>query len=250
MSGTPTLWLPESALLDARTAGQAVRCIQEWAGEWCASAQPDLPPRWEQIEPGALGFAAAYRGRGFRLTLRQDGRLALASLLLGRNLSAGDLRTAQDRAVIDYLLDKAMGALGAKLDTALPDAREAEGDCFGLPVLSASGETLMRIEAGRGLLAALALGWAGSPRRRPPLPARRPALAPQGLRLSARLGTSRLSLPQIEALEAGDVLTLDTALSAPLDALIDDVSAATGALGLIASESGIQFQLTRPATQW
>lgn len=250
MSGTPTPWLPESALLDARTAEPVARSVQTWAGEWFASARPDLPPRWEKLAPGAFGFAPVHQGHGFQLALREEGRLALASQMLGREVSENDLRTVQDRAVVTHLVDRAIAALGARLDAALPDSGEAVGAGFSLPITAATGEMLLRIEAGPAVLAALALHWAGSPRRRAPLPPRRSALASQQLRLSARLGTSRLALPQIEALEAGDVLTLDTPLSASLDALIDDAPAATGALGVLPGEDGIQFQLTRPATQW
>ncbi|HZF46235.1 MAG TPA: FliM/FliN family flagellar motor switch protein [Sphingomonadaceae bacterium] len=250
MNAAPVLWLPNDALLDARTADPVARCLQEWAGQWFAAARPCLPPRWEKLAQGAaaLGFASIYEGRGFRLALHEEGRLALASQLLGRNLAEDDLRTPQDRAVIVSLVEKSLAALGSLLDSALPEGNSAEG--FALPVTSADGELLLRIEAGAGLLALLVRNWAGSSRKRAPLGLRNTALEPQPLRLDARLGFSRLALAEVETLAVGDVLALDTPLAAPLDALIDNLPAAIGALALVPGESGFQFQLTRPATQW
>ncbi|HTN14550.1 MAG TPA: FliM/FliN family flagellar motor C-terminal domain-containing protein [Sphingomonadaceae bacterium] len=252
MSGAPIRWLPESALLDARTAEPVARCIQAWAGEWFAATRPDLPPRWERQEPETLemGFSPAFETQGFRIALREDGRVALAAQLLGRELSERDLRTAQDRVVIDHLVEEALQALGTMLGNAMPTDSSGETASFALPVHSPSGELLLRIEAGPALLTTLALGWAESPRKRAALARRKAALAAQPLRLSARIGASRLALAQIEALGPGDVLTLHTPLTAALDALIDDAPAATGALGLVPGESDFQLQLTRPATQW
>jgi len=235
MSAIPLLWLPDSALLDARTAEPVARYVQQWASEWFAAARPCLPPRWEKLAhgPATLGFALHHEGRGFRLAVHEEGRLALGSQLLGRALAEHDLRTPQ---------------VGSLLDNVLPQDNSPDG--FALPVTSADGELLLRIEAGAGLLALLARGWAGSGRKRAPLSPRSAAMGPQPLRLGARLGSSRLALAEIETLEIGDVLTLDTPLAAPLDALIDDVPNASGALALVPGESGIQLQLTRPATQW
>lgn len=250
MTATPLLWLPDSALLDARTAEPVARCVQEWAGEWFAAARPCLPPRWERLEQGPtmLGFTSPYEGRGFRLALHEEGRLALGSQLLGRGLAEHDLRTPQDRAVIESLVERSLAALGSLLDIALPQGNSAEG--FTLPVTSADGDLLLRIEAGASVLALLARGWAGSGRKRAPLGPRSPALEPQPLRIGARLGCSRLALAEVQTLEVGDVLALDTPLAAPLDALIDNMPAASGALALVPGESGLLFQLTRPATQW
>lgn len=253
MSGTPALWLPESALLDARTAEPVARCVQAWAGEWFAAARPDLPPRWErqQADSPAMGFASAYEGRGLRLSLRDEGRLTLAAQLLGRELGERDQRMARDRTVIEHLVDAALDALAAMLRAAIPaNSGDDDATAFVLPVYAPTGELLLRIEAGCGLLAALALRWAGSPRKGAALASRKSAFAPQRLRLSARIGTSRLALAQIEALGRGDVLTLDTPLTAALDALIDDAPAATGALSLMPGDGDFQLQLTRPATQW
>ncbi|OJW72040.1 MAG: hypothetical protein BGO57_01900 [Sphingomonadales bacterium 63-6] len=250
MSAIPLLWLPDSALLDARTAEPVARYVQQWASEWFAAARPCLPPRWEKLAhgPATLGFALHHEGRGFRLAVHEEGRLALGSQLLGRTLAEHDLRTPQDRALIEGLVGKALASLGSLLDNVLPQDNSPDG--FALPVTSADGELLLRIEAGAGLLALLARGWAGSGRKRAPLSPRSAAMGPQPLRLGARLGSSRLALAEIETLEIGDVLTLDTPLAAPLDALIDDVPNASGALALVPGESGIQLQLTRPATQW
>lgn len=250
MSATPLPWLPDSALLDARTAEPVARCVQEWAGEWFAAPQPCLPPRWEKLahSPATLGFTSLHEGRGFRLAIHEEGRLALGSQLIGRPIAGHDLRTPHDRAVIENLVRKSLASLGSLLEAALPKGNSTEG--YALPITSADGELLLRIEAGAGLLALLARGWAGQSRKRAPLGPRSAAIWPQPLRLSASIGSSRLALAEVETLEIGDVLTLDTPLSASLDALIDNVPTATGALALVPGESGLQFQLTRPATQW
>ncbi len=246
-------WLPLSALADARTAEPVARALGEWSAAWLAAGSLLAPPRWEGCEAAAgipAGYNSASESGSYRLLVRADATFDLAALLLGREIGERECRTPHDRAVIEHLVAVAIRALAERLGDVLRAADTPTGEWFVLPICWEGGATLLRLEARRPVLAALAADWAGPLRRTPPLSPRRSSLASHPLRLSARVGTNRLALAEIEALEVGDVLLLDTPLTEPVDARIDDAPAGDAALSLVPGEDHFKLQIERPAAQW
>jgi hypothetical protein len=171
-------------------------------------------------------------------------------MLLGREITDRHVRAKGDHAVVNALVTCATDALGSELVRLLGSPDRSDGECFALPILAEDGTPVLRIEAGRDALVALAKHWAGPVRGDKPPAAFRSALDEQRVRLAARLGSSRLTLPEIEALAPGDVLLLDTPVPEAVEAWIDEQSAAQSALTVIPGDDKLKLQIVRPASQW
>jgi len=247
-------WLPDCALASAENVEPVARCLRDWSQEWLAGGCLSAPPRWERpggMEALAFGTETLRERPGFRLLLREGGRRELLSALLGRAIGERDLRSTADRRVTDHLFTAAMEALGDRLAALLPrSAPGEEAGSFLLPISCGGQGMVLGIEAGQAVLVEMARERAGSPRpveRPEPLA---PVLGAQPVRLSARIGSSRLPLAELESLGIGDVLTLDTPIDDPLDACIEGKRAAAGALTLVPAEDRFSLQLERPTAQW
>src|SRR5690606_3646025 len=143
----------------------------------------------------------------------EGGRHALVCALLGRTIPQRDIRTVHDRAVIDHLLETALGDLARRLLVALPDNSSSSPsiDPEAVHCLTIGCGTLARalqIQLATPLLVRLARSLAGEPRPAPAPEERHAALHLQRVSLAARIGTSRLTLSELEGMTAGDVLTL------------------------------------------
>jgi flagellar motor switch/type III secretory pathway protein FliN len=255
MTGSAIPWLPDSALTDARTCEPIARCLGDWSDEWLQKPGLSTPSRWEKAQAslGAAGYETIGDGPGYRLAIRLDGELELASALLGKDIDERSLRSKADRLAIRKLADAAIDDLTRRVGQALAgrDAPEPVGDCsFALPVSCIEPFPLLRIEASQGLLAGIARRWAGSARPGSAPQEWRPALDEQPVRLSALAGRSRLLLSEVETLGIGDVLTLDTPVDALLDARIDHRSGAADALSLVPGEDGFMLKIERPPLKW
>jgi|GEM_PF-1255402 len=257
MTATAETWLPDSALADVRSAEPAARCLRDWSVAWFAHAGLVAAPRWERWEDTDAGtLSSLHQGAGFRLLMREDGRRDLAGLILGQELGDRSLRTPADHAVIEHLAARALADLGAMLGRLLtPEGETAftPDPATHLHVLAAlvdGAHPLLWIEADRRVIVRAALAWVGAARHRSAPTPFHFALAEQPIQLSARIGRSRLTLAEIDALEAGDVLPLDTPLSAPLAACIDDATAGAAALSVHAEDGRLMLQIERPASQW
>jgi len=251
-------WLPESALAGARTAEPVIACLREWSDHWSAEPLTPHSTRWRKSPPNSRlrgEFDSTSSSAGFAVQLRKKRRLALASALLGRAVEERDVRTGQDRCVIDHLVQAALGDLALRLKTALPALPDwqtplAEGGGSYLIEFGPGDAPLLRIEAAPGVLAGIARAAAGKPRERSrPHPPHR-VLESTQLRLAAMIGTSRFPLAEFEALAVGDVLTLDTPLSAPAAACLNGQRRGEAALSLVPRDDGFLIQIERPASQW
>lgn len=246
-------WLPEGALVDARTAEPLSRCLARWSDEWLRDTSLSVPARWERSGLGATdgrGFNPVRQGRGFALMLRANGQLELASALLGREVQERDIRGAADRFVVQQVVDTAISALGASVVEVMPRVESDGGELFVLPVHGTEPLPLLRIEATRPVLVAMARKWAGDARAVEPLAPRRASIDNQTLRISALLGTSRLRLAELETLGVGDVLTLDVPVRGQLNACIEHRPSADQAISLVPGEDRLMLQIERPASQW
>lgn len=246
-------WLPRSALADIRTGEPIARALEEWSTAWLARGSVTTASCWEPSDCDAetTGYVPAYRGKCHRLLVREDATLDIASLLLGRELGERECRARHDWVVIEHLVGDALTALGQilgnTLDLASGDLRE---DRFVMQIALEGDSVPLLLEAGRSALVMLATQWAGPPRRTDPLPARKLALVAQSLELGARIGASRLTLAEIDALEAGDVLLLDTPIVDPVDACIDGKPVGQGAFSLVSGDDQLRLQIERPVAQW
>lgn len=238
----PVAWLPQSALLEVRTAAPVAGVVADWSREWLSMGGLAAAPCWERCT-SAIGATVLHPPEG-------DGTLRLVGMLLGREITDRHMRTPGDRAVVQELVSCAIDALRSVLARLLGNGSVSDGERFILPILTEDGLPVFRVEAGREALVGLAKRWAGPVRPDQPPATFRSTLDEQRLRLSARLGTSRLTLPEIETLAPGDVLVLDTPVPDAVDAWIDEQAAAPSALTVIPGEDTLKLQIARPASQW
>ncbi len=252
-------WLPDSTLTGPRSAEAAARCFEDWAGDWLTEPCLMIPSRWKKCfgaNRPASDFDCASEGRGYSLHVHKSARLALASAMLGQNLSQRDIRTAQDRAVIDHLLKSAFEDLAGRIESAFQHALaerelgpEPQRKLF-LPVTCGNVQSALRLVADIELAVRL-LRESAAPARdhAPPAPVGA-ALNALDVKISARLGTSRISLGELETLAVGDVLTLEAACHSPVAACLNGQPKGEAAISLLPQEDRLMLQIERPASQW
>ena len=246
-------WLPDCALMSARSVEPVAQCFQGWAADWLVTGDITVSPRWEKSGTTFTDTQPALDRKAYRLLINNEGRNELACAMLDRSVTERNIRTPMDRAVIDHLLGNALEELSGRLDSLFPDPGDGTRPfyTFFLPIGISGGANIMRLETSARALSAIVKGWAGIPR--PAMPAPEPArsaLEGYSIGLSARLGTSDLPLPDLERLEVGDVLALDLPVENPLNALIDGKPVAASALTLLSRDDCFMLQIERPPSQW
>jgi flagellar motor switch/type III secretory pathway protein FliN len=252
-------WLPACALASPRSAEPVVRCLEAWSGDWLAAECLEPQPRWEpheKVSRNSRKFEQVASLNGFCLSISDSGKLALTCAMLGRTIPQRDIRTAQDRAVLDHLLESALDDLARRLQAALPahpshpvPALDPESGYF-LTIGCGAIARALQFQVATPVMVQLARSWAGSPRPAPALEPRQTALDLQRLALSARIGTSRLTLSELENMAAGDVLALASPIADPLTACIDGRPVGDAALSLHPQDDCFMLQIERPASQW
>ncbi len=208
-------WMPQAALRDARAARPFAACVRTWAENWFAASawtaagafDPAVTTEWSVLsdEPA------------FQLLGKPKALMELAFAVLGQQPRQG--LTDADLRFLRRLGSRAMDDLRAGVEAILPP---------GAVRTDAAAQPTWRLTIGRGQQAflAIALNQATlaavarntySPTRAPSrLSPVQGALDDLAVPLSGRIGSARLAVEQIGALEVGDLLLLDEAPNAAL----------------------------------
>lgn len=214
MTAEPQCWLPDCALTGLPTLAPIAACAAEWSAAWLGRdrLEPDLTWSAEDIEDDLVPQASR---PGFALFTRAEERLRLASLLLGRPIEPRHLRTDHDRALVERLVDRAIGDLADHIARSLPQSSNGKTSpqsnfAFSAAFrLSNGGRDILRIGTHRRFLVELAKHNAPPARARRSLDTRSSAIALQTVDLSSLVGCASLNYHELEGLEVGDVITLD-----------------------------------------
>ena len=208
-------WIPSAALRHQRAAGPFAAAVGSWAETWFATAgwtaadafDSSVSPDWSVLrDEGA-----------FQLLGKPKALLELAFAVLGEKPRQG--LTDTDLRFLRRLGSRVIDDLRAGVEAILPSGAVGMG---------APGQPMWRLTVGRGQQTWLAIALnqatlamvtrAGFSRAREKtrLSSIRDALDEVPVPLSARIGSAKLAVEQIGALEVGDLLLLDEAADAPL----------------------------------
>ena len=214
-------WLPRSALEGERAAAPFVSAVRDWTSTWF------LGPGWRPagaFSPAEAGEWSVLREDGMTSLLARPGALLdLAFAILGHQ-PRGDLTDA-DKRLLRRLASRALDDLHARIVALFPDglrklAHARGGARLALGIGSQMDEGLA-ITVDSASLAALtraAYAPSGTPAR---LSSRREAVMGETVRIEAMLGRASLAIQQIDTLEPGDIVMLDTSAGGSVQLVID-----------------------------
>lgn len=251
-------WLPESALCSDMAARDVLALVDGWSTEWLARTMLIAPRKWQVEDALPLdlaGLTEHHASPRFRLLLAPDALLRLASAIFDRELTQRDMRKPRDRLVISQVAIAAIDDLMDRL-TALfgkptgPDGSFGTARKFGLPLHLGDLATQIVIEVPGHVLVDL-VKHASPPARRATVPS--PLVrAVEGLEVAVAvsLGSSRLALGELAAMDVGDVLRLETDAEAALDINIEGTPCGRNAATVGMTQTGFALQIERPANQW
>lgn len=251
-------WLPEIALTAVEMVAPLARLLAEWSAIWMPSAKLSPGTAWyacgeaefcmrSNHVPETTDFA--------RLIPNANTNLELTSGMLDKSVEARDLRTANDRVVIDQLVARATADLSRRLEELLSAPRKAGSkaplvaSAYFLPVFL-EGKEVLTIETDRSNLVMLAKRIAGTKRSRKRPSRRHEAILSQPVKISAMIGRNRLKLSDLGKLGKGDVITLRTNMDEPLDIAVGPNCVVRQAASIISNDDGFSIQIERPASQW
>lgn len=208
-------WIPSAALRHSRASQPFAAAVRSWADNWFATAGWTTA---DNFETGVSPDWSILRDEGqFQLLGKPKALLELAFSVLGEKPRQG--LTDADLRFLRRLGGRVIDDLRASIEAILPS---------GAVGIDVPGQPRWRLTVGRGQQAWLAISLnqavltpvvrAGFPvtKGKSRLSPVRDALDEVPVHLSGRLGSARLAVEQIGALEVGDLLLLDEAASAPL----------------------------------
>jgi len=212
-------WLPDEALVAPDVLQRLDETLQVWSHRW-------FPRHVLTRRRTMFGTrqATAVAASTDCVSVRMD---VAAVQALGGEAIAADLGrlelTEGDRRVVDGFCQALLEDLVRSLDAALPGAADADPPPPGsgpvaFELAAEDGRSVGVIETSRAVLAAARLaGMRPSTRPRPELNRLRAAVGELPVRLSVRLGSAAVAVPEARRLTAGDVVILDRALDQPLE---------------------------------
>lgn len=251
-------WLPESALCGELAARDVLSLVDGWSTDWLARTMLIAPRNWQAEDALPLdlaGLTEHHASPMFRLLLAPDALIRIASAVFDRELSQRDMRKPRDRLVISQVAVTAIDDLVGRLKALLgkPAGTEAAypaGRKFGLPLHLGDLATQIVIEVPSRVLVGLVHKASCRPRQQSA-----PSLAVQAVEglevaVSVSLGSSRLALGELAAIDVGDVLRLETDAEAALDINVEGKPCGPNAASVGMTETGFALQIERSASQW
>lgn len=254
MTAEPELWLPDCAFTGLATLAPLVSCSSEWSAAWLADGtlEPDLAWTRGSIDPA---FTPQASSNGFVLFANQERRLRLASALLGRVLDSRHLRTEQDRALVNGLVDRALGDLAERIGRSFPDSTPprplSATNCeFWVALRIDNKHDVLRVATSKSTLVQVARRRAPRARARDPIGPRTHAIETQTVELSALVGRTRLSFHDLQELETGDVIALDDRADEPRDLFAGGRLSAKACVEIAANDDRLSLIIERAANEW
>lgn len=216
-------WLPKSTLQGERAALPFVTVVAEWSTAW-------FPARGWRAASAFQGAADS----GDWSVLREDSLCSLA----GRPRASNDLAfavlgqrprtdlTAADQQLLRRIAAVALDDLHKRLEALFPASlrQAAVAGTRGRMRLTigADNQPKLAVEIDLATLTSLVKAGFRAIRPRADMVQPRVAVAHERLQFEAHLGSARLSIGQIDTLEAGDIIVLDRPPDAPARISIND----------------------------
>ena len=252
-------WLPDTAAGAAAVERRFAEIVENWSAHWFARQilLPADPAASPAVEPEGLRLLRSEEG----LTLGTDAaaRRTIALLMLDAP-AAQDAGTEDDGRLLERLANSVLDDLCGRLSvgsgtpataTRWLEADEAspqeDGAAF-MAFASTPRHPLVRLSVPRSIAATLARQKQSSSTGTASLAPLAPladALRRQPVRLSAHLGSCRVTLADLVGLEPGDVLVLDTPLAEPVPLVLDGGSRA-GSCSVQQENDRLQLRVVAP----
>lgn len=247
-------WLPDCAFEGLATLAPLVACAAEWGQAWWTGTKVEMDFAWRPAGFGIDRFPQRPAGN-FGLLANEECRARLASAILGRAIEPRSLKTEQDRALVDGLVDRALNDLAVRIEAALPSIKHDRSDAVGgyelaVPLRLESGQEILRIASRRCDLIEIARRRARPARPAAPLHRRTDAIAPQAVELFALVGRATLSFQDLQGMEVGDVLTLDAEKDTRRDLLVAGRLCAKQAVAIAANDDRLSLIIEQAVNQW
>lgn len=251
----PCLWLPESGFTGPSAVEPVARALDLWSAEWLTGSRLAAPFAWERADQRDLHSHDRNGAGGIHLAPVAGGRASLATALFGVPMDERARRTVADDMLIADIIEAASADLRQRIEACFPAARASDrpgstAPGYSLPVTLNGGEAVFTIHAAHSLLIAAARLRAGPSRKPGALAPRGEALADHTVTLNAVIGRNRVALPDLERLGIGDVITLDTATTAPLELRVGPSWRARDAATVTLADAHFAIRIERPVQQW
>lgn len=210
-------WLPDEALVAPEVLGRLDAAVEAWSERWFRGLA--LTRRRTLFEAASGGRVTASGPRvAVRATETEVAKLVTRAV--GLDIERLEL-TEADQAVLAAFRKAMMDDLAGAFEEALgqPGASPcpAASGAVAFELAADDGRKVVAVETSRAALATARLaGLAPPTRTRPALASLRAAIADLPVRLSVRLGSAAVALPEVRRLGAGDVVILDRGLDEPL----------------------------------
>lgn len=253
----PHSWLPDDAITGVRTSAALDKCLAQWGEEWLAEGALVVTGLsiGQLLSGNADGCLTGSPPLISEISVScesEDHSLRLAAMLLGREIQPRQLRTAQDRTLLDMVTKSALDGLTDSLSEVfgrLPPASSGSASVEA-SIAPLGDAAILTVRIPRELVIAKLRDNAPRPRELTARQSLGSAMAGQDIRLGAVLGSSNLTLAEAENLQVGDVIVLDTVSSSPLEITIDGQPAADAAARIDMPGSTYTLLVERSASQW
>lgn len=252
-------WLPEDAFTGPTSVAPLAAVVDGWAAQWFAAGRPTLPYRWlrqDRVQPpGFPAHAIAVDTEtGFALLPAPRGEAILAAALLGPHADHAPAHGAGDTALLRHLSQAARDdlarAIAEWLAPAVAVAGQQAGRIYSLPLALDDDTVIATLLVREPVLIAAARLRVPAPRARAHVHPWRDALGTQTLTLAPVIGRSRIVLAELEKLGPGDVIPLDTSVSALLDVAIGPAARAAGAASIALAHGRFEIRIERSPQEW
>lgn len=221
------LWVPEASLVSDHAARPFALQVQDWSERWFHSRPWQVKGRWGAEQRGCDVYQTVGKAGKIMIKGKESATLSLALGILDEGYE--DSLTELDREVLEQLGRKALadltdrisnfssqGTRGRKQPSKLAHQRRLQLH------VGRDGFCPLFFEAGEDDLCALVYDSLPRSDLSAPLASAADVRDSVPVEVSARLGTAKVSLPDIKELTVGDVLILNTRLGEPATLLVED----------------------------
>lgn len=250
-------WLPETALESCAADRLLEDVARQWSAKWFARLAVRLlsPIAPSPTLPGDVPWMAL--DEDLAIAIPDSSKARLAAMMLGA--PADWMATTEaDRQVVADLSSTCLDDLGRRCAQAFRLPAEAHWhslDEGNLPAIAdpriceigiKSGEPLLRIVIGNGLMVGLIKATLPMPIGQNPLQPIANALEAQEVTIAGSIGQCALTLADMAGLSEGDVLIFDHDAGEPLSLALDGVSMPVGRCTVGQDDGHLHLKLLEP----
>jgi flagellar motor switch/type III secretory pathway protein FliN len=211
-------WLPPGAACGGLLRPALQSALEAWSAHWFAARALSVG---RIAERGAAGEGWRHRGHRTATRTPKPSMAKLMEAALDLRLAAGTL-TDRDRDLLDRLTEAVIEDLCNRVEAALEiDETDVLDDqnheWLEVSVAEGVGPDLFWLALPIPVLARACRKAAGRPSRLQPLAPLRTPLAEVPVLLEATIGHVEVSMPDLAALQPGDILVLSTPIDQPVE---------------------------------